>query len=111
MCQIALSGTNFGLITFLISLVCGPIYRRVCMTSKLSRVRSGKETLENFEIFKGLPAEAVDAYSRRCVWKRFETHQPLIRYKDATRDVFFISSGRAAGAGRGHARMVAGIPG
>jgi CRP/FNR family transcriptional regulator, cyclic AMP receptor protein len=65
------------------------------LSPKLSRVRSGKETLENFEIFKGLPGEAVDAYSRRCVWKRFETHQPLIRYKDATRDVFFISSGRA----------------
>jgi CRP-like cAMP-binding protein len=65
------------------------------MTSKHSRVRSGRETLENFEIFKEVPAEAVEIYSKRCVWKRFETHQALIEYKDTTRDVFFISSGRA----------------
>jgi CRP/FNR family transcriptional regulator, cyclic AMP receptor protein len=42
-----------------------------------------------------VPAEAVEIYSKRCVWKRFETHQALIEYKDTTRDVFFISSGRA----------------
>jgi CRP/FNR family cyclic AMP-dependent transcriptional regulator len=65
------------------------------MTSKHSRVRCGKETLETFEIFKGVPAEAVEVYSKRCAWKRFETHQALIEYKDTTRDVFFISSGRA----------------
>lgn len=65
------------------------------MTPKHSRVRSGRETLEAFEIFKGVPAEAVEIYSKRCVWKRFETHQALIEYKDTTRDVFFIASGRA----------------
>src|SRR3954452_7965354 len=68
---------------------------RVGMTSKLSRIRHDKETLENFDIFQGLPLEAVEAYSKRCVWKRFETHQSLVEHKDTTQNVFFISYGRA----------------
>jgi len=39
--------------------------------------------------------EAVQSYSKRCIWKRFETHQILIEHKDTTQDVFFISFGRA----------------
>jgi CRP/FNR family cyclic AMP-dependent transcriptional regulator len=65
------------------------------MTSKLSRIQCGKETLETFEIFQGLPVEAVEAYSKRCAWRRFETNQTLIEYKDTSQNVFFISSGRA----------------
>jgi CRP/FNR family cyclic AMP-dependent transcriptional regulator len=65
------------------------------MTPKLSQIRCGKETLETFEILQNLPVEAINAYSKRCTWKRFEMHQMLIEYKDTSQSVFFISFGRA----------------
>jgi CRP-like cAMP-binding protein len=65
------------------------------MTSKLSQIRCGKETLENFEIFQGLTLEAVEFYSKRCAWKRFKTHQALVEHEDTSQNVFFISFGRA----------------
>jgi CRP/FNR family transcriptional regulator, cyclic AMP receptor protein len=65
------------------------------MTSKLSRMHFGEQTLAGFEIFQGLPMEVLQAYSKRCIWKRFETHQTLIEHQDMSQDVFFISHGRA----------------
>jgi CRP-like cAMP-binding protein len=65
------------------------------MAPKHSRNRCGIETLESFEIFQGLPAEAVASYSRRCIWKRFETRQTLVEHKDTSQSVFFIYFGRA----------------
>jgi CRP-like cAMP-binding protein len=65
------------------------------MTPKPSPIRCGKETLEAFEIFQGLPVEAINAYSKRCTWRRFETHHTLIEHKDTSQSVFFISFGRA----------------
>jgi len=55
----------------------------------------GEQTLANFEIFHGLPTEIVRAYSKRCAWKRYETHQTLVEYSDTTQDVYFIFFGRA----------------
>src|SRR5688572_23938057 len=72
-----------------------PIEWRCGMTPKHSRIRCGIETLENFEIFRGLPAEAVESYSKRCTWRRFETRQTLIEHKDTSQSVFFIYFGRA----------------
>jgi CRP/FNR family transcriptional regulator, cyclic AMP receptor protein len=65
------------------------------MTSKLSRMHFGEQTLAGFEIFQGLPMEVLQSYSKRCIWKRFEAHQMLIEHKDTSQDVFFISFGRA----------------
>jgi CRP/FNR family transcriptional regulator, cyclic AMP receptor protein len=65
------------------------------MTSKLSQMRFGEQTLAGFEIFQGLPMEVLQAYSKRCIWKCFEKHQMLIEHKDMSQDVFFISLGRA----------------
>jgi hypothetical protein len=50
------------------------------MTSKLSRMRYGEQTLADFEIFQGLPMGAVQIYSKRCIWKHFENHQILIEH-------------------------------
>jgi len=55
----------------------------------------GEQGLADFEIFQGLPVEAVQAYSKRCAWKRFETHQTLVENGDTTQDVFFVCYGRA----------------
>jgi CRP/FNR family cyclic AMP-dependent transcriptional regulator len=65
------------------------------MTSKLSRMNCGEQGLADFELFQSLPVEVVQAYSKRCVWKRYETHQTLIEHGDTTQDVFFICFGRA----------------
>ena len=65
------------------------------MTSKFSRTCCSEQTLASFEIFQSLPDEAVQAYSKRCFWKRFAKNETLIEYNDTTRDVYFISSGRA----------------
>jgi len=65
------------------------------MTSKFSRTCCSEQTLVSFEIFQGLPDEAVQAYSKRCFWRRFAKNETLIEYNDTTRDVYFISSGRA----------------
>jgi CRP/FNR family transcriptional regulator, cyclic AMP receptor protein len=65
------------------------------MTSKFSRTCCSEQTLASFEIFQSLPDEAVQAYSKRCFWRRFAKNETLIEYNDTTRDVYFISSGRA----------------
>jgi CRP/FNR family transcriptional regulator, cyclic AMP receptor protein len=65
------------------------------MTSKLSRMRYGEQSFADFEIFQGLPMEAVQIYSKRCIWKHFENHQILIEHKDMIQDVFFIPIGPA----------------
>jgi CRP/FNR family transcriptional regulator, cyclic AMP receptor protein len=65
------------------------------MTSKLLQMRNGEQSLVNFEIFQGLPQEAIQAYSKRCAWRRFEAHQTLIEHNDTTQNVFFLSFGCA----------------
>jgi CRP-like cAMP-binding protein len=55
----------------------------------------GEQKLANFEIFQGLPDEVVETYSKQCLWRRYDAHQTLIEHEDTSRNVFFISFGRA----------------
>jgi CRP/FNR family transcriptional regulator, cyclic AMP receptor protein len=52
-------------------------------------------TLSTIEIFRELPAAAVQELSKRCRWHRYEAHQTVIRCHDSGREVFFLVRGRA----------------
>jgi hypothetical protein len=49
------------------------------MTSTLSRMHYGEKKLASFELFQGLPDEAVETYSKQCLWQNHDAHQILIR--------------------------------
>src|SRR3954471_23072162 len=72
-----------------------PVRWRFSMMSTLSQMRYGEQKLANFEIFQGLPDEVVETYSKQCLWRRYDAHQTLIEHEDTSRNVFFISFGRA----------------
>ena len=51
-------------------------------------------SLAGLAIFRELAPEVVMALSRRCAWRRYAAEQIILQRRDASRDIFFIVSGR-----------------
>ncbi len=54
------------------------------------------ERLDRIEIFRNLAPDAVASLSRCCTWRRYSPEQMILQRQDATRDVFFVVSGRVS---------------
>src|SRR6059058_3982910 len=49
--------------------------------------------LRQIDLLEGLPIERLDAISRQCAWRAYDTGQRLVAREDANRDVYFIVAG------------------
>jgi CRP/FNR family transcriptional regulator, cyclic AMP receptor protein len=73
-----------------------PILARLVtsMAVKLGTPAATADSLEGFELFRDLSADALAALSRNCLWRRYRPHQIILGYLDASRDVFFVVRGQ-----------------
>jgi CRP/FNR family cyclic AMP-dependent transcriptional regulator len=53
------------------------------------------QSLERVGIFAGLSTDAMAKLQKRCVWRRYETGEPIVDHLDSSNDVYFITSGVA----------------
>ncbi len=51
-------------------------------------------SLAHVEIFKGLPADAVEALQARCRWRTFSAQEQIIDRQSDSREVYVIARGR-----------------
>lgn len=63
------------------------------MAETIEAVVASGHSLANVEIFEGLSAALRDDVAAQCQWRRFSPNEQIVRYKDRTRDVYFIVSG------------------
>jgi CRP-like cAMP-binding protein len=63
----------------------------------MSSPRTGQasQSLEAFSVFAGLIPDTLASIQRRCAWRRYEPHEPIIEYLDTSNDVFFVVAGDA----------------
>lgn len=63
----------------------------------MSSARTGQapQSLDAIAVFTGLPPDTLTRIQSRCSWRRYEPHEPIIEYLDASNDVFFMSTGEA----------------
>ena len=54
-----------------------------------------KGTLRKVLIFKDLAEEALQRLEQLCAWKTYPRGRNIIHVRDSTRDVFFLSTGKA----------------
>jgi CRP-like cAMP-binding protein len=53
------------------------------------------QSLERIGIFSKLPPEGMARLQKRCAWRRYEPGESIVDHLDASRDVYFITSGDA----------------
>lgn len=52
-------------------------------------------SLGEVALFRNVPEESLRRIEQRCSWRTFQPGEQVIDYKDGSRDVFFLVSGRA----------------
>jgi CRP-like cAMP-binding protein len=64
------------------------------MAVKLGTTAPRVDALAGFELFRGLPTDALASVSRRCQWRRYRAHQIILSHRDDSREVFFVVRGQ-----------------
>jgi CRP-like cAMP-binding protein len=54
-----------------------------------------QESLDGIEIFGVLSPEARRSWASRCTWRDFKPRQQIVGHQEASRNVFFLTSGKA----------------
>ncbi|MDJ0948108.1 MAG: Crp/Fnr family transcriptional regulator [Alphaproteobacteria bacterium] len=57
-------------------------------------MNSSEESLAGIPLFESLTPADLDDLRTRCQWRRFASHQEIVRYLDDTADVFFLVKGQ-----------------
>lgn len=60
-----------------------------------SPVAQPKYSLESVSLFRGLPPQVLTRIERRCVCRRYGTHEPIVSHLDSSDDVYFLLTGIA----------------
>lgn len=50
-------------------------------------------SLQAIGLFQGVAEADLEALSKRCSWRRYETHEQILHYHDQSRDVYFVVEG------------------
>jgi CRP-like cAMP-binding protein len=59
------------------------------------QIKQPQYSLESVAIFRGLSPHALEQIKRPCNCRRYEPHDSIIDYLDASDDVFFLLAGKA----------------
>jgi CRP/FNR family cyclic AMP-dependent transcriptional regulator len=77
-------------------LLLGSLRRRLLERAmSLPCTGQSSQSLEAIAVFSGLPPDTLNRIQSRCSWRRYEPHEPIIEYLDASNDVFFLTAGEA----------------
>lgn len=58
-------------------------------------VQKVDRSLREVALFRGVPEESLQLIEQRCTWQTFQPGEQVIGYRDSSRDVYFLVSGRA----------------
>jgi CRP-like cAMP-binding protein len=61
----------------------------------MSSDRSSTRSLNAIPIFRRLTPEALAEVEQACAWRRLQPEQSIVDFKDPSRDVYFLTAGRA----------------